>query len=442
MTEIQYTKSGDRYVAYRVEGDGPLDLLVCDEITMVSIDSKNEEPHWNRFHHKLASFARVITFDRAGIGLTDAPPPGAPVTLEDWVDDARAVIAAAGCDRVAILGCCCAAIAVSIAVREPELVSHLVLFNGFAHSERLSVGSWLETFPEWLEETTRAQPAGDIVDDVAVLLPSLADDDGFRRWWQQAGQRGASPKTAAEQNEVVIGLDLRPVLPRVHVPSLVVCRTEAAFAARTESLQLVSLLPDATLVELPGADFFPFAGDTDSVVEEIEEFLTGSRNAGQVDRVLTTILFTDIVESTSAAARLGDQRWGALLDLHDRLVRRELVRHGGTEIKTTGDGFLARFDVPSRAIRCGIAVCQAAREAGMEIRVGIHTGEVELRDGDVGGVGVHVAARVLAAAAPGQVLVTSTAREAVTGSGLEFQDAGEHTLRGVPGAWRLFSVAE
>jgi class 3 adenylate cyclase len=235
-------------------------------------------------------------------------------------------------------------------------------------------------------------------------------------------------------------MDLRSVLRTVEVPTLVLCRTGARLGAPAGSRHLAEEIPGARFVELPGNDFFPFAGDADAVADEVEEFLTGTRSHRAVDRVLATILFCDIVGSTEQATQLGDLEWRARLDAHDAAIRQQLDRYRGVEVNTTGDGFLARFETPARAIQCGIAMCDAARQTGVEIRVGIHTGEAELRGDDLGGIAVHIAARVLAAASPGAVCVTSTVKDLVTGSGLAFHDRGRHELKGVPGDWQLYEV--
>jgi class 3 adenylate cyclase len=440
VSEIQYLQSGGRYVAYRVEGAGPIDLLLCDEITMVSIDSTADEPHRHHFDERLASFARLITFDRGGIGLSDPPPAGTPLSVEGWADDALSVLDAAGSKQAAVFGMCSGGIPLSLVARAPGRVSHLVLFNGYATSERASAQPWIRDYEGWIDATTRAERDAEVVDDVAYLLPSLADDASFRRWWRQAGQRGASPKMASAHNRVILDLDLRHVLPTIEVPTLVLYRTNAGFASRATSQKLAQEVPGARVVELPGADYFPFAGDADAVADEIEEFLTGSNSPRAVPRVLTTIFFSDIVGSTVQATRLGDHEWRTRLDRHDAALRRQFQRFGGREVNTTGDGFIASFDVPARAVQCGLAACGAAREAGVEIRVGIHTGEVEQRGDDLGGIGVHIAARILAAADPSSVFVSSTVKDLVTGSELRFRDRGPHELKGVPGSWQLFEA--
>lgn len=440
MSDIRYLRSGERYVAYRVEGDGPVDLLVCDETTMVSIDATPDEPHWHHFDQRLASFARLITFDRGGIGLSDGPPAGTPLSVAGWAEDALAVLDAVGSEQAAVLGFCGAGVPVYLVARTPARVSHLALFHPYAFNDAESAEPWLRDYDEWIDATTRSDESPELVDDVRYLLPSLTDDSSFRRWWQQAGQRGASPRMAAAQYRVVYELDLRPLLPTINVPTLVLCRTDAVLGALENSRELARAIPGAQLVELPGRDYFPFAGDADAVADEVEEFLTGSRAPRAVQRVLTTIFFSDIVSSTQQATRLGDQEWRTRLDVHDAAMRRQFERFGGREVNTTGDGFIASFDVPAQAIRCGLAACEAARESGLEIRVGIHSGETEQRGDDLGGIAVHIAARVLAAADPSSVFVSSTVKDLVTGSGLSFHDRDLHDLKGVPGSWRLFEA--
>jgi class 3 adenylate cyclase len=440
MSDISYLRSGDGYIAYRVEGDGPVDLLMCDEVTMISIDSTADEPHRRHFDHRLASFARLITFDRAGIGLSDGPPPGTPLSIDGWANDALAVLDAVGSERTAVFGACGGGIVLSLWAQAPDRISQLIFFNGYASLEHAAIEPWVQEFGKWVDATTGPDRDPEMVDDVAVLVPSLADDANFRRWWQQAGQRGASPKMAAAQNAVLHGLDLREALPTIDVPTLVMCRTDARLSARSRSWDLAERIAGSRFVELPGDDYFPFAGDADAVADEVEEFLTGTRAHRTVQRMLTTIFFSDIVGSTAQATKLGDQEWRTRLDLHDAAMRRQFERFGGREVNTTGDGFLVCFDLPAQAIRAGLAACEATRQLGVEIRVGIHAGEVEQRDDDVGGIAVHIGARVLAAADPSTVFVSSTVRELVTGSGLRFTDRGSHDLKGVPGSWNLFEV--
>ena len=273
-----------------------------------------------------------------------------------------------------------------------------------------------------------------------MSAPSLANDVEFRSWWKRAGERSASPATARAQDVVAMSADMRSVLPLINTPTLVLHRVDNPLVLIGQGRYLAEHIAGAKLMELPGADHIPFAGDTDALLGEIEEFLTGTRGAANTDRALATILFTDICESTTRAVGSGDRRWRELLDNHDQMAGRQVHRFGGRQVKTTGDGILATFDGPARAIQCGLAICDGARQLGVEVRVGVHTGEVERRGNDVAGIGVHIAARVQALAQPGEVWVSRTVADLVTGSGITLHDRGEHPLKGVPGAWRLFSV--
>jgi len=281
---------------------------------------------------------------------------------------------------------------------------------------------------------------GEAVDDLGLSAPSLANDAEFRSWWKRSGERYASPAVARADSVLGMEADIRAVLPLISAPTLVLHRIGNELIGIGHSRYLAKMIPGAKLLELPGQDHLPFVGDTDAVLEEIEEFLTGSRSTPSSERMLATILFTDIVDSTKRAAGVGDRRWRELLDSHDRMVERQVRRFGGRQVKTTGDGVLATFDGPARAIQSGRAICEGARQLGIEVRVGVHTGEVERRGDDVAGIGVHIAARVEAAAQPGEVWVSRTVTYLVTGSGIAFDDRGEHQLKGVPGAWQLFTV--
>jgi class 3 adenylate cyclase len=275
-----------------------------------------------------------------------------------------------------------------------------------------------------------------------MSAPSLATDVEFRSWWKRAGERSASPAVARAIDGVTLGTDVRAVLPLINTPTLVLHRVDNAFLPIGHGRYLADNIAGATLVELPGRDHLPYVGDTEALLGEIEEFLTGTRGTPNTDRALATILFTDIVDSTKRAAGTGDRRWRELLDNHDRMAERQVHRFGGRQVKTTGDGILATFDGPARAIQCGLAICDGARQLGMEVRVGVHTGEVERRGDDVAGIGVHIAARVQGCAQPGEVWVSRTVTDLVTGSGITFNDRGEHPLKGVPGAWQLFTVVD
>jgi class 3 adenylate cyclase len=293
----------------------------------------------------------------------------------------------------------------------------------------------------WVDTVPNPTARGDAFDDLALSAPSLADDVEFRSWWKRAGER-SSPAIARAMDVLTNGADIRAVVSLINTPTLVVHRIDNPFVLIGHSRYLAANISGAKLIELPGQDHLPFAGDTDALLDDIEEFLTGTRGTPNTDRMLATILFTDIVDSTKRAAGTGDRRWRELLDNHDRMSGRQVHRFGGRQVKTTGDGILATFDGPARAIQCGLAICDGARQVGVEVRVGVHTGEVERRGHDVAGIGVHIAARVQAHAQPGEVWVSRTVTDLVTGSGITFDDRGEHELKGVPGTWQLFAVTD
>jgi class 3 adenylate cyclase/pimeloyl-ACP methyl ester carboxylesterase len=441
--EIQYAKSGDRHVAYQVLGDGPVDLLAFNNGCTIWID-RDDEPHWTRFDRRLASFSRLIRFDPGGLGLSDPLGSDSGPTIELRVQDAIAVLDAVGSPRAALFGVSEGGlVAMSFGAMCPERASSLVLMHCWARLARDSdypVGWPQHVLDNFVDAVTDPTYRGDAVDDVALSVPSLATDVEFRSWWKRAGERGASPSIARASNVLANTADVRAVLPLIDMPTLVLHRLDNALIPIGHGRYLAEHIPEAKLVELPGADHLPFVGDTDVLLEELEEFLTGTRGTANTERMLATILFSDIVDSTKRAAGIGDRRWRDLLDSHDRMAARQVHRFGGRQIKTTGDGILATFDGPARAIKCGLAICDGARQLGMEMRVGVHTGEVERRGDDVAGIGVHIAARVQGCAQPGEVWVSRTVTDLVTGSGIGFSDRGERPLKGVPGAWQLFTV--
>jgi class 3 adenylate cyclase len=443
--EIQYAKSGDRHVAYQVVGAGPVDLLAFNNGCTIWID-RDDEPHWSRFDRRLASFSRLIRFDPGGLGLSDPLDNRSGPTIELRVQDAVAVLDAVGSSRAALFGVSEGGlVAMLFSATCPERVSAQILMHCWARMARDSdypLGWPQHVLDNWVEAVTDPTYRGDAVDDVALSAPSLATDVEFRSWWKRAGERGASPAIARASNVLANGADLRAVLPLIDTPTLVLHRVDNALVPIGHGRYLAEHIPDAKLVELPGRDHLPFVGETDALLGEIEEFLTGTRGTANGERMLATILFTDIVESTKRAAGIGDRRWRELLDNHDRMAARQVHRFGGRLVKTTGDGILATFDGPARAIQCGLAICDGARQLGMEMRVGVHTGEVERRGDDVAGIGVHIAARVQACAQPGEVWVSRTVTDLVTGSGIVFDDRGEHQLKGVAGAWQLFTVVD
>jgi class 3 adenylate cyclase/pimeloyl-ACP methyl ester carboxylesterase len=445
VPETRYAKSGELHVAYQVLGDGPIDLLALTNGTTISID-REDEPHWRRFDRRLASFSRLIRFDPCGLGLSDPLPGGSSPTLELWMQDAVSVLDAVGSSRAALFGVANGGlVAMLLSATYPERTSAQVLMHCFARLARDSDYPWgipQGVIDNFLEAVTDPDYRGEAVDDLGLMAPSLATDVEFRSWWKHAGQRGASPASSRAIQALAVGADIRAVLPMIKTPTLVLNRVDNAFIRIGHGRYLAENIAGAKLIELPGRDHLPFVGDTDGLVGEIEEFLTGSRGAPNAERTLATILFTDIVGSTELAAGTGDRRWRELLDDHDRMAERQVHRFGGRQVKTTGDGILATFDGPARAIHCGLALREGARQLGLHVRVGLHTGEVERRGDDLVGIGVHIAARVQARAQPGEVWVSRTVTDLVAGSGIAFSDRGEHQLKGVPGAWQLFAVED
>jgi class 3 adenylate cyclase len=445
LGEIQYAKSGDLHVAYQLLGDGPVDLLGFNNGSTIWID-RDEEPHWTLFDRRLASFCRLIRFDPTGLGLSDPLSGGSGPTIERRVQDALAVLDAVGSSQAALYGVSSGGlVAMLLSATHPDRVSAQVLMHCWARVARDADYPWgvpqnvLDRFVNAVADPTYE---GDAVDDLAMSAPSLASDVAFRSWWKRAGERYASPAVARADNVLAMGSDIRAVLPLISVPTLVLHRIDNAFVRVDHSRYLAERISGAKLVELPGRDHLPYVGETDALLGEIEEFLTGRRGTSNAERMLATILFTDIVDSTKRAAGIGDRRWRELLDSHDRMAARQVHRFGGRQVKSTGDGILATFDGPARAIECGRAICEGARQLGMEMRVGVHTGEVERRGDDVAGIGVHIAARVQGCAQPGEVWVSRTVTDLVTGSGIVFDDRGERQLKGVPGAWQLFTVVD
>jgi class 3 adenylate cyclase len=362
------------------------------------------------------------------------------------MQDAIAVLDAVGSSRAALFGVGHGGlVALLLSATTPERTSALVLMHCWARLVRDADCPWgipQHVVDRFVEAVTDPGYQGEPVDDVAMMAPSLATDPEFRSWWKHAGQQGASPVTARTMNLLGASSDLRSVLPMITTPTLILHRVDNPYVRIGHARYLAEHIADAKLIELPGRDHLPFVGETDELLGEIEEFLTGSRAVPTADRVLATVLFTDIVDSTSRAASTGDRRWRDLLNDHDRMANRQVQRFGGRHVKATGDGILATFDGPARAVQCGLALCEGARQLGLDVRVGLHTGEIERRGDDVAGIGVHIAARVEALAQPGEVWVSRTVTDLVTGSGIDFSDRGEHHLKGVPGTWQLFAVVD
>ena len=439
--ETRYAKSGDVNIAYQVVGDGPFDLVYVPG-WISNIELMWEVSTHSRLLERLASFSRLILFDKRGTGMSDPVALDRLPTLEQRMDDVRAVMEATGSEHAAIFGSSEGGLmSVLFSATYPERTRALVV--GAVYAKRL----WSEDYP-WaptpearaaeIEEVERTW-AGEM--DISNLAPSA--DEAFRREAVSYLRRSASPGAAVALLRMNSQIDVRDVLPTIRVPTLVLHRVGDRDVRVEEARWISQVIPGAKYVELPGDDHLIWGGDVDQVVDEVEEFLTGTRPTHGGDRVLAAVMFTDIVRSTELAGELGDRRWRDLLDQHHALVRRQLERFRGREVDTAGDGFLATFDGPARAIRCACAIRDGVRVLGVEIRTGLHTGECELtRDGKVGGIAVHTGARVLGLAQPEEVLVSSTVKDLVAGSGIEFEDRGAHELKGVPGEWRLYSVGD
>ena len=441
-TEVHYALNGDVHIAYQVMGHGPVDLVLFTGMNM-SIDSMDEEPSIARFHRRLASFSRLVRFDRRGLGLSDPVAPSSPPTLEEWTEDALAVMDAVGVQTAALLSGGAAGGAITMAATHPGRVSHLVFVNGTARTlwaPDYPLGIPAEVLDRFINTVVKTDAVEQGVDDLVLLNPSVADDPAYRAWWVRSGRRGASPALAQAMMRAHLYYDVRALLPLIQAPTLVLHRRDFAVTRPDHGRYLAEHISGARFVELPGADSDYWVGETDEMLGEIQEFLTGTQHTPEPDRVLATVLFSDIVNSTAQAAAAGDRSWGTRLDRHDAMVRRQLERFRGREIKSMGDGFLAVFDGPARAIQCASAIRDGARQLGIDVRVGLHAGEVELRGADIAGMTVNIGSRVCDLAEANQILVSRTVVDLVVGSGIDFEDRGEHSMKGVPGTWRLFAV--
>jgi class 3 adenylate cyclase len=435
----RYAKSGDVHIAYIVEGDGPVDVVWVPP-WISQCEHLWTEPSLAAALERMTSFCRLISFDRRGAGLSD-PLLGAP-TLEEQMDDVLAVMDAAGSERAAIVATLEGGpMGMLFAATHPDRVSALVLYSTFARATWAPDYDWAwrpEERSASQDELVRHWGEGAIAVGVA---PSRMNDPEFLEWAGRLERLAASPGTIGRIFEIIGKFDVRHVLPSIRVPTLVLHRRSDTFIKFEHSRYIAQKIPGARLVELEGSDNLFSIGDVEALLGEMEEFLTGARHEREPDRMLATVLFTDICDSTKRAAELGDSGWRKLLEQHDAMVRRALERHRGREIKHTGDGFLATFDGPARGIRCAASIAEGVRTLGIEIRSGLHTGECEVMNGDLGGLAVHIGARVMACAGPGEVLVSSTVKDLVVGSGIGFEERGARELKGVPGEWHLFAVA-
>ena len=427
------------HVAYQVFGEGDLDLvLVTGFVTHIELIWEHEPAA--RLLQSLGSFARVIQFDRRGAGLSD-PVATAP-TLEERMDDVRAVMDAAGSERAALVGVSEGVpMSIMFAATYPERVQSMVLIGGMARS------TYADDYPWPLPVEALMESAGEFVlpywgqgTMVEVVAPSQAEDADARAWFARIERATASPGMLASLAQMFLDIDVRDVVPTVHVPTLVLHRRHDRLVNVRNGRWLAEHLPDARLVELPGSDHSLLYEEPESALGEVQEFLTGTRSTPTPDRMLATVLFTDIVDSTKTATELGDRRWREVLEGHQRAVRDALTRFDGREVKSTGDGFLATFDGPARGIHCARAILDSSDPLGIRVRAGLHTGECEVMGDDIGGIAVHIAARVSAYAGAGEVLVSRTVKDLVAGSGIVFTDRGTHELKGVPDVWQLYAA--
>jgi pimeloyl-ACP methyl ester carboxylesterase len=436
----RYAKSGDYSIAYQVVGDAPLDLVLVPGFVS-HVEHAWEDPDLARLLGRLASFSRLILFDKRGTGLSDRVPVEKLPTLEERMDDVRAVMDAAGSKKAALFGVSEGGpMSILFATTYPARTSALVLYGTYANRVRDSESPWAPTMEQHRAFLDAVQREWGGPTQAAIWAPSVADDERFKRWWGQYLRLGASPAAARAVLEMNLEIDVRGILSAIRVPTLILHRIGDRRIDVGGSRYLAERIPNARLVELPGIDHLMWVGDADAIVDEVEEFLTGTRHGAEPTRVLATVLFTDMVESTSRAVQLGDVRWRTLISDHDRLVREELTRFRGREIDRRGDGFLAIFDGPARAISSALSIVDRTHELGIQVRAGLHTGELDVIDSGVAGIAVHIGARVMSLAGPDEVLVSSTVKDLVAGSGLSFSEKGTHELKGVPGSWRIFRV--
>ena len=438
VPETRYAKSGGVNIAYQVMGNAPRDLVVVPG-WVSNIDVFWEEPSFARLLTRLASMSRLILFDKRGTGLTDRVSD--LPTLEVRMDDVRAVMDAVGSRQAALFGYSeGAAMCALFAATYPTRTTALIMGGALARRTSAPDYPWGPTVEQHLAFCEQAERDWGGPIGIEARCPSMAHDERYRQWWARWLRSSASPAAAATLMRMNTDIDIRHVLPAVRVPTLLLHSVNDRVIGIGAGRYMAEHIRGAKLVELNGIDHVPWGCDASRIADEIEDFLTGTRRGPEPDRVLATVLFTDIVGATERAVSLGDRRWHDLLDSHHTLVRRELTHFRGREIDTAGDSFFATFDGPARAVRCACTISEGVRALGLEIRAGLHTGECELIGDKPGGIAVHTGARVAAQAGSGEVLVSSTVRDLVADSGLSFQDRGVQVLKGIPGEWRLFAV--
>ena len=429
LPNTRYALSGDVNIAFQVMGDGPIDIILVPGIVS-HVEFLHEFPGYTGFLRRLATFARVVTFDKRGQGLSDGIS-GAP-SLEQRVDDVRAIMDDIGSQRAVLLGFSEGSpMSAFFAAANPERVSKLILFGGYAKAFLTE---------EAVSQRMKIWGTGAVM---TRAVASLSTNPDAVKLLAKFERLSASPGTAKAHMLLSRQIDVTSILPNVRVPTLVLHRRTDALVPIERGRELAALIPGAKFIEYPEGDHVPFTGDAETILGDIQEFVTGEResSASDLERILATVMFTDIVDSTRSAAEMGDQQWRRLLDSHDRIAKQAVEKHRGNLIKTTGDGILATFDGPGRAVRCALAFETMGKQIGLPLRAGLHTGEIELRGRDVGGVAVHAAARVMAHCAPGEVLVSRVVTDLVAGAGLKFAERGSHELKGLPGRWDLFAAS-
>ena len=441
--ETRYARNGTIHLAYQVLGSGPPNLLVVQSGPNSHVDWNWMEPSLARFIRRLASFSRVIMYDNRGVGLSDPVPGGAAPTMDEQVDDIRAILGETGCEQAVLAGnlAGCAP-ALVFAATHPDRVDSLILLGGYARL-RADAG-----YPQGLDQADIDLIAEAILDtwgsgaDLDLIAPTVAGDDNFRRWYAQVQRMSASPATAVAMARQWFEVDVRSVLPTIQVPTLVMGRATSVIFPVQHTRYLAEHIAGAKYLEFPEADMLYFTGGADQVLDAVEEFVTGMRPLPSPDRFLGTVLFLDVAGSTQLAAEIGDSRFRELIDGFHQLVRRQLDRYQGRLVDTAGDGALALFDSPARAIVCAEAVRDGVRALGLQVRAGVHTGEMEHGPGGtIRGIAVHTGARVAALAGPGEIMVSRTIRDLVAGAPIRLDSRGEHQLKGVPGSWEVFAVA-